>query len=106
MNTLTIKTNNAERPVLYGWDLTDAERAELDYIDWEAVERGESCPTFARYLGEVYDLGEFSAIVNRPGLPAPMLKWDGCQSDSYFSGVVVKCTDDDCETVVMGRYCS
>lgn len=92
--TLTVKTNNAHRPVLYGSDLTDAERAEFDYIDWQADDA-----SFFRYKGRVYDLSEFIESV-----PSSVHGWDAYRADSFFSGIVIRyCqTPLDRDTVVVG----
>ena len=90
---LTIKTNHQFRNLIYGYELTDKERAEFDYID------DIDSHNFFRYRGIVYDPDEFMRIPDcanqrlDPDLE-PMLAWDGYQSDSYFSGVLVKYSDD------------
>lgn len=105
----TIKTNNVPRPVIYGYELTEKEAAEFDYID--SADFHEH--TFFRYKGEVYDLGEFVRIEEQgkrtnpftvtaePG--DPLLNWHGILTDSYFSAIVVKYDDGD-ETIVVGLY--
>lgn len=40
--SVKITTSNAPRDVLQGWQLTAAERAEFDYIDWAAVDEGRA----------------------------------------------------------------
>lgn len=98
---LTIKTNNIPRPVLHWWELTDKERKEFDYID-ESL--GDVFNTFVRYKGEAYDLGEFMRVNNTIGEPL-FEGWQGYQSDSFFSGLLVKYTNDG-ESVIVGRYYS
>lgn len=98
MNNLSIKTNNVPRDVVYGYELTETEAAEFDYM--EDINEG----SFARYKGVVYDLGDFMIVSgsineNFPG-------WDGYASDSFFSGVLVKYTSKDFDQVVFGWYCS
>lgn len=78
--SITVTTNNHQRPVLYGSDLTDAERAEFDYIDWQADDA-----TFFRYRGQVYDLSEFIESV-----PLSVHGWDAYRADSFFSGLVIR----------------
>ncbi len=97
---MEIRTNNVPRDILDGHELTDKERTEFDYIDWDAVERGEDSASFFRYRGVTYDLGEFQTS---SGLPtdSPLTDWDGFQSESYFSAVVVRYVDDF-ERVVVG----
>ena len=91
-----VTTNNIPRDVLYGFELTARERAEFDYLDWDAIERGEDSATFFRYKGEVYDLSEFEPY-------PPLGNWHGYQPDSFFSGLVIRFTDDY-EQVIVGRY--
>lgn len=114
-NKITIKTNNQARDVLYAWQLTDKERKEFDYI--ENIDSPDCSASFVRYKGQVYDLGEFSLIMpgDYKGALHPItlrdtennfVGWNGYQSDSYFSGLVIKYTDDYCESVIIGRYYS
>jgi hypothetical protein len=110
---LTITTNNVPRDLLSGWDLTERERKELDYVapvdDSEAW--GNEVDRFFRYRGQIYDTHEFVRIVPPGGIdPNPYVfrdhagelsKWDGIQTDSYFSGIVIRYCDDF-ERVVVG----
>lgn len=92
---MKIKTNNKPRDVIYGFQLSDKERAEFDYY----AEQGLCDARFFRYKGQLYDLGEFQ-------ITAGDLKAQGWQryaSDSYFSGVVVKYRNDY-ESVIVGNY--
>lgn len=100
---IRIRTNNVPRFVLDASELTLTERAEFDYMDWAAMERGEDSASFIRYRGMCYDLGEFSTT---RGLPEfnPLTKWDAYMSDSFFSGVVVRYVGDDYESVVIGTF--
>jgi hypothetical protein len=94
---LRIITNNVPRLVIDGYELSDAERAEFDYIDFE---NGD--PTFFRYLGRLYDIGEFSTTSTLPEF-SPLRKWDGYLSDSFFSGLVIRFSDDF-DHVVVGAF--
>jgi hypothetical protein len=97
---VTIKTNYQFRNTLYAYELTEEERKEFDYYTDEELE----FVTFVRYKGQIIDLGQFewnaNAIMNEFGDT-----WHGYSSDSYFSGLLVKYSDDH-EQVVMGRYYS
>ena len=103
MSDLTIVTNNVPRDVIDAWELTAEEREEFDYLDWPAIERGEDSASFFRYKGDLYDLGEF---MRWDGVPfSPLAAWDGYQSDSFFSGTLVRyCADF--ERVVVARFYS
>jgi hypothetical protein len=104
MTDLSIITNNVPRFILDAYELTADERAEFDYIDWAGVDTGSESASFARYRGELYDLGEFERWDN-PASPTRDTHWDGMRSDTFFSGVLVRYCDDH-ESVVMGRYYS
>ena len=116
MSELTIKTNNVPRDLLSGYELTDKERQELDYIAKIGdIEAWSNCVNqFFRYRGEIYDLHEFVRIVpygtcdnsfcHRSDNPK-LLAWDGIQTDSFFSGIVVRYCDDY-ESVVVGLLLS
>lgn len=110
---LKIRTNRQFRPLLSGWELTLEERKELDYIGdildldlW-----AEEYNRFFRYRGQIYDTNEFVRIVKRSDFrggflhcaddDSPLLNWDGIQTDSFFSGIVIK-LDRDCESVRVG----
>lgn len=95
-DTLTIVTNNVPRFTVDAYELTAAERAEFDYLDWSAIDAGTDSATFVRYRGELMDLGEFT-VTDLPG-------WDGINTDTFFSGTVVRYVDaDGGESVVVGR---
>lgn len=103
---MRIKTNHVPRPVLDASELSIAERAEFDYLDWSALEDGSDSASFIRFKGEVYDLGEFM-VWDNPSSPTRH-GWDGYRSDSYFSGLVVRYLFDDDhgygEMVIVGTY--
>jgi hypothetical protein len=103
MSAVTVRTNNVPRDVIDGYELSAEERAEFDYIDWPAVDRGEESASFVRYRGELHDLGEFSAdygITRGAGLPAHLANWDGYRADSFYSALVVRYCDDFKRVVV------
>lgn len=101
-DALRIITNNAPRDIIDGWQLTPAERADFDYLAWDAIDRGEDSASFARYRGELYDLGDTEGT-----FPADR-RWF-YRSDSFFSGIVFRYATDDCgeidaEAIICGRY--
>jgi hypothetical protein len=100
---LTIKTNHNFRPLLSGYELNDSERSEFDYIEnWE----DDTTNRFVRYRGQLYDTNEFSRIVPIAGELGPMgwnhpvspdselINWHGILTDSFFSGIVIKYSED------------
>jgi hypothetical protein len=102
MPQLTIKTNNIPRPTLDWHELTNSEQIELDYIDRPEITGSQ----FARYKGQIYDIHEFmptNELLCGHEI-SPIKNWEGYQSDSYFSGVLISFVDDDCDFLVFGRY--
>lgn len=100
--SIEVITNHVPRDVVEAWELTPAERLEFDYLPWEDIDNGNASASFVRYMGETYDLGEFTGTA---GLPGDWLldRWDGYLSDSFFSGVVVRYVEQ-CERVIVGRW--
>lgn len=97
---MKIKCNNKPRQLVYGYELSEKERADFDYLTEEELDTRD----FVRYKGHVYDVAEFmrieAGIVNcqREGWK----KFDGYFSDSAFSGVLIKYIDSD--NYVMATY--
>ncbi len=104
MADLTIITNNVPRDVIDAWELSPAEQAEFDYLDWRAIEQGEDSASFARYKGELLDLNDLEP---GPGscMPDAFAGWSAYRSESFFSGVLVRWVEVEGDwLVVMGRY--
>lgn len=99
---MKIKTNNIPRHLVYGYELTKKESAEFDYLSPEELNERE----FVRYKGQVYDMGEFMRI-DKTMAPHTQRdggeNWHGYSSDSFFSGVLVRVSNDG-ESVVMASY--
>ena len=91
---MQIITNNIPRQLIYGYELTDKEKSNFDYLD------DIDNHNFVKYKGFIYDVGEFMRIDNNDALK----DWNGYSSDSYFSGVLIKFIDSD--YVLMARYYS
>lgn len=86
MSELKIVTNNQERPLLYWDELTTKEKAEFDYLDTEDKQQEAQ---FFRYRGWIYSLDGFMRCEAKE-----LSKWHGYASDSYFSGVLIKLSED------------
>lgn len=79
--------NNHNRPLVYGYELSDKEKKEFDYID-----NIDEKFTGFRYKNNVYDLNEFERIEkNHPFFNV----FDGYISDSFFSGIGIKLNCED-----------
>ena len=94
MTNTKIITNNKPRQLVYGYELTDKQKQDFDYI--EDIDSHD----FVKYKNNIYDLSEFMRIESIDSLK----DWHGYSSGSYFSGTLVKYIDDD--TVIMGWYYS
>ena len=90
---MNVKTNNVPRHVICGYELTDKEKKQFDYISDDELDYA----IFFKYKGRVYDLDEFCCC------PDTLKPWHGYFSDSFFSGVVVKYVSDN-EQVIVGTY--
>jgi hypothetical protein len=101
-DTMTVKTNRQVRELHAWYELPPAIAAKwFDYVD----EDERYSPRFVKYRGDWHDVNEFEYLDDmRKGLfPGT---WDGYQSDSFFSGLLVRYTDSQCENVIIGRYYS
>ena len=97
---MLVKCNNIPRPILYGFELSEKERADFDYC--EDIESEQ----FIKYKGQLYHLGDIMRInYGRECLPEEFKKFDGYVSDSFFSGVLFRFADD-CESVICATYIS
>ena len=85
---MKIITNNVPRNMIYGYELTDKQKQDFDYID------DIDSHDFVKYKGMVFDVSEFM-ITELEG-------WDGVSGQSYFNGYLIKIVDSD--TVIMGAY--
>lgn len=101
---MEIITNNVPRLLIDAYQLSEKERKEFDYLDWQAIDAGEESATFFRYKGRLFDLGGFMrdyGITKDAGLPEHLSHWDGYSADTFFSAYVVRYVDED--YVVVGR---
>lgn len=106
ISNVTIRCNNVSREIIAAHQLTEKERQEFDYIDWETVDSGNNCASFFRYKGDLYHL-EAAMYIDNQKLPSDsFLKgWRGCYGESDFSGVLVKYAKDF-DSVIVGQYFS
>lgn len=89
---MKIVCNNQPRKVIYGYELSNKERREFDYLSSEDLDTRE----FVRYKRCLYDTGEFVRVTNS------VTNWDGYFSETFFSGVLIKYID--AETCIMASY--
>ena len=102
---LTIITNNVPRDIINCWELTEAEQAEFDFLDWDNLksDNPQSSPEFFRYKGELYYIETGEGRL-------PDSDWY-YMSDSYFSGICFRWPaqdwnpqEPDWERIIVGRY--
>ena len=105
MSKLTIRTNNHWNNFLYGNELTKVEKQEFDYIDPSEIDSHD----FFRYRGHVYDPNEFMRCPDNSDAcnshSNNLGDWQGYQSDSFFSGIVIRYSEDY-EQYQVGTYYS
>jgi hypothetical protein len=99
---ITITTNHHPRELISLADLSRKEARDFDYIKGE--DRYSS--RLFRYRGACYDICEFSDTRTLHHAPEEFKNWHGYQSDSYFSGVLIRYDDNDFDRVIVGRYVS
>lgn len=92
-----IKTNGRFRDLLTYWDLPRKVRKDFDYID----EDTEHDQRFFKYRGVWYDANEFTPT--NGAMFGQLKQWPLYQSDSHFSGVVLK-YDEEFEQICVGTY--
>lgn len=98
MSDLTVKTNLVPRNMIYGYELTDKEKKEFDFLSPEELDTAD----FVRYKGQVHYLGNFMQY----GVEHKGIIWDGCEGDSYFSGTLIHMCRDNSDQVIVARYYS
>lgn len=96
-----VKTNLIPRFLVDWYELTEAEKAEFDYI------QGDHCKEMEfsgfRYKGSVWDCGEFMRTEENGALAKA--GWHGMSGQSAFHGVVLHLVGDG-DHVVVGQVFS
>ena len=108
MSAITVKTNGHQRELKSLAELDEATVDEwFDYLHdaWYGQTDEALQPRFFQYRGSWYDTQEFAAIgvrshrIGEPGRngfgllvddDSPLLSWDGVQTESAFSAVLLK----------------
>jgi hypothetical protein len=98
--TYTITTNHQQRELLSLCELPASVAAEFDYV----TEDDSYSPRFVKYRGEWYDVND-SQYAGGLGFPDELKRWDGIQTESFFSGVLFKYSDDYEHVIVARYYC-
>ena len=111
-NTIKIYGNNQSRQIYYFYELPEKFQkiAKKDF-DWinnsDTVTWDES--QFFIYKNDLYCLSDFMNIHNtfyNPNPPQWIKNFDGYESNSYFSGILVKYDNDDNDYIKVYTYIS
>jgi len=85
---MKIVTDHKWKHFKYGYEVPKkVMKDQFDWMDEDQVDDGFIC-----YRGTWYHAGEFMRIVGNPD--KEFSKYHGYHSDSFFSGVLVKLSDD------------
>ena len=100
--TLQIITNHHERPFLYGYEVPDSVKADFDHLDEDSgIDDG-----WIHYRNTWYHTSDFMRLTNSGfGVVSEFDNWHGHHGDSFFSGVLIKLSDDG-ETYQIATYIS
>jgi hypothetical protein len=85
-NEITIRSDCKFHHIAYGFELSEKDRKEFDYLDFESEDGDGLNRDFVKHRGEWIDLGD----VLRAPEHLQDIGWDGFNSDSFFSGVLIK----------------
>lgn len=96
MTNMKVTTNHVPRDFIDAYKLTNKERLEFDYLNWEAIDDSTDSATFIRYKKELYDLSTFERLPTED-------EWDGILRFSWSCGLVIRLSNDG-ETAVIGFY--
>jgi len=94
--TAHISTNGQERFLMDAYQVP----AEILADQFDYLEEGEG--SFFQYRGCWYEMGDF---MTTQGSTQALGDWDGYRSDSYFSGVLIKLSNDG-ESIKVGTFYS
>lgn len=106
---MNITTNNQSRELVSLADIPVSAQSHFDYIEGD----DQFTERLFQYRGAWYDTHEFVRIVKRSDVrtlgfghtcddDSPLLAWHGIQTNTYFSGVVVRYVDAG-ERIIVGR---
>lgn len=99
---MKVITNSVPRFTIDAYELTAREREQFDYYDWAAIDEGRDSATFFRYKGELHDMANFMRV--QAGGELAKAGWQCIETDSAFSGTLVKYVDS--ERIIVGRVYS
>ena len=85
---MELKTNNHWRTFVYANEVPEEIlKDQFSYLDSDVYDE------FFNYRGVWYHLSDFMRIERHSACPFPD-GWEGYYSDSFFSGVLIRCSPD------------
>ena len=100
---MKITTNNQARELKSFYEFSPKQQQQIR-SDFDWLEDVESDCGFFEYHGTIHHLQNFMRIRRGEETDSRALAgWDGYESDSYFSGTLVRLLSDG-DSVVAGRY--
>lgn len=98
--SLQIITDNKWKFFKYGYEVPESVlNGQFEHLR----ENDSDCDSFILYKKRWYHVSDFMRIPE--GFDEPMQKYDGYMSDSFFSGVLIKLSDDS-ESYQIATYIS
>lgn len=101
MTTVKVTTDHKWKNLLYGYELPESVLSDFDYIEPEEL------PTrsFIKYKGGYYDVGDIMRIdPEREHYPEEFKSWHGYVSETFFSGILVRLSDDGEQYQIASYY--
>ena len=97
---MKVYTDNKWKPFKYRYEVPRKVLEHFDYLDEDEASDG-----FFHYRRAWYHLSDFMNIgrVSDFKVKGVLLKWDGYHPETYFSGVLIKVSDDG-EEYKVGSY--
>lgn len=92
--TMQIITNNKPRGLIYGYELSDKEKSEFDYMEDLEYE------TFVRYQGMTFAISDFMRLSD--DCEESKAGWQGVYGLNAFCGILIK-LESGAEYAVMGK---
>lgn len=92
LGKISIYTNHQARPLLYYHDLSSSQRREaIDLYCGNSTQVEDAL--YFEYKGQLHTLDDYMRIEKYA--PAWMKDFDGYSNDSFFSGTLIKLTEDN-----------
>lgn len=104
-DSITVSTDGHVRELVSYVELPELARDDFDYMEKLSYD-DQNVYRFVKYRGEWYDVNDgFERLSTTLAGQFPDLRarWDGIQTQNFFSGLLIRYVDRDCESVVVGR---